>query len=186
MRKLIPALIGCLVMAGCDKSDEKNPIQIEGFKLFDHFGNTIGTVGPADHDWEFVNWNTLSAKEQQLLNTSDAVNTNNTVVSTVNVHPYPNPVRDQSSVLAQSTDSVKFKLIVTDKTGGVLIQVAEKIKGSKSFSLDLSNRNLFPFGKDLRYYYSFSAAGNPHFKVGYGDIRVCDYSGGGNPITVCF
>ncbi len=49
----------------------------------------------------------------------------------------------------------------------------------------LPDRSTFP-KEGIRYYYSFSAANDLHFKVGYGDIMVCDYATSQNAIDVCF
>jgi hypothetical protein len=66
----------------------------------------------------------------------------------------------------------------------VLKEFSNKIKGSFTFQIDVSDRSTFPSKKGIRCYYSFSAANDLHFKVGYGDIMVCDYATGQN--DVCF
>ena len=184
-RTLFTLLCLMIVFAGCKKSSDKDAIQIEGFHLFDAMGNAMGTVGPTNHDWELMELSSLSTTEQALLNAADTTNTLNTVLAAVSLHPYPNPVRDYSALAVAAGDSVKFKLVITDKTGVILKQFSQKIKGSRSFIIDVTDRSLFPLGKSLRYLYSFSAAGHVNFKVGYGDIKICD-SGAGSPATVCF
>jgi hypothetical protein len=177
-----------LGLARCKKEEKKeaDAINIVGFTLFDQFGNNMGRVGPVDMDWQFVDWSTLSPVEQLLLNLADTATLTNTNVSAVSLQPFPNPVLDESRLLVNASDSARFKLVITDKTGTVLKQMSRTIKGSTVISLDLSDRNLYPIGKSLRYYYSFSAQGSRHFKLGYGDIKVCSYSSGQNPATVCF
>lgn len=175
-------------MTGCkkEKKKEEDIINIAGFTLFDQFGNNMGRVGPADMDWQFVDWNALTAVEQLLLNLADTASLVNTAVSTVSIQPYPNPVLNESRLVINASEPARFKLVITDHTGTVLKQLSKNVKGSMVISLDLSDRNLYPVGKSLRYYYSFSAQGNQHFKLGYGDIKVCSYSSSQNPATVCF
>jgi hypothetical protein len=185
-------LIFCAVIlfSACEKSNHVQPpepaIKIEGFSLFDYFGNSIGRVGPLDSDWMFINPASLSQVEQSLVNLPDTANTTNTVVTSVLITPFPNPVSSASAIHVNAGDSVKFKLVVTDSTGIVLKQLSKKIKGAAVMQIDVSDRSQFPNRKSLRYYYSFSAASNPNFKVGYGDIKVCDYNAGQQPVTVCF
>ena len=171
----------------CKKSaNDQKKITIEGFQFFDALGNPLARIGPADNDWLFVNWSSLSSFEQSLLNSADNVNTNNTSVSSVFISPYPNPVTNISAIFLNSGDSVKFKLAIVDQSGTILKQFTLKIKGASPIQIDLSDRNLFPQKKSLRYYYSFSATNNLNFKVGYGDIKVCDYQPGQDPIEDCF
>lgn len=183
---LLIMIVLCISSLACKKAGDEVKIKIEGFQLFDAQGNLMAKVGAPDNDWQFINWSSLSLFEQSLLNSADDVDTNNTSVATVAFYPYPNPVQFVSTLSVQATDSVKFKLIAVDEKGTVLKQLAHKLKGSTSFQLDISDSNLFPSKKSLRYYYSFSAANNLHFKVGYGDIKVCDYTPGQNPVEDCF
>ena len=177
--------LGACKKSGTDKP-AKPPIHIEGFQLFDYFGNPMGRIGPADSDWLFINQASLSALEQSFFNSGDSIDPVNTVVTNVQVTPFPNPVSNSSALHINATDSVKFRLTITDSTGIVLQQLARKLKGATVMLIDLSDRNKFPNRRSLRYYYSFSAAANPNFKVGYGDIKVCDYNAGQEPVTVCF
>lgn len=170
----------------CKKSDENVKIKIEGFHLFDGIGNPMGRIGPVDNDWQFINWSSLSSFEQSLLNSTDDINTTNTSVSTVSFHPYPNPVKFVSAFSSNAADSVKLKVVIVDESGTILRQLAQKIKGSTPFHIDVSDRSIFPSKKSLRYYYSFSATNNLHFKVGYGDIKICDYLSGQDRIEDCF
>lgn len=163
-----------MAAAGCKKDDVGERIRIEGFELFDQAGNTMGHMGPADNDWQLTDGSALSSFERSLVERPDTAGTENTVVTAVSVRPYPNPVQQVSSLALDAGDSVTFKLVITDASGAVLKQLSKKIKGPSGVSIDLSNRSTFPSRKSLRYYYSFSAAGSPHFKVGYGDIKVCD------------
>ena len=180
-------ILGTVMVApSCKKPGKENKINISGFQLIDHFGNYINRVGLADHDWRFVPWTSLSSFEQSLLNTADGLNLENTVVSNVSFATYPNPVQNSSAVSITAVDSVKFKLVIADEAGMILHHWAKKFKGSYSVQMDVSNRSVYPSRKSLRYYYSFSALGQPHFKLGYGDIKICDYTPGQDPIEICF
>lgn len=170
---LLLTMIVVIFNMTCKKS-ETSRIKIEGFQLFDNMGNSFGRIGPADNDWQFINWSSLSSFEQALLNSTDTVNMNNTSVSSVSFNAYPNPVNFISSIGLAAADSVKFKLVIVDESGALLKHIAKKIKGPSSFLVDVSD-NIFQAANSLRYYYSFSAANNLHFKVGYGDIKICDY-----------
>ncbi len=130
-------------------------LRLKGFQLFDPLGNSLQRIGPADNDWQLLNWSSLSPFEQSLLNSAEDLNTGNTTVSDVFLSPYPNPVTNISSVYLSSVDSANFKLIVTDESGSVLQYFAAKIKGSSVFQMNLSDRGLYPLKKSLRYYYSF-------------------------------
>jgi hypothetical protein len=171
---------------GCKKSESETKIKIEGFQLKDALGNHITRIGPPDNDWQFIPWTSLSAFEQSLLNSPDTSNTNNTNESAVSLVAYPNPVSNRSRVFLNTGDSVKFKLLIVDESGAVIKQLATKIKGSITYDIDVSDRNIFPQRKSLRYYYSFSAANHSHFAVGYGDIKICDASLFQNPGVECF
>jgi hypothetical protein len=184
--------ITCLFMivTGCKKSDKNSPVEppikIEGFTLFDYSGNTMGRIGPVDSDWQFINWASLTALEQSLLNSADTTNIANTVEGSVAIAAFPNPVGSSSAIYINSTDSVKFKMVITDSTGTILKTYSKKHKGAATIMFDLSDKNQYPNKKSLRYYYSFSAASKPHFKVGFGDIKICEYNLGQQPVTECF
>lgn len=182
----LPVMIFVVSIVACKKTNDDPKIKIEGFQLFDQLGNTLQRIGPPDNDWQLLNWTALSSFEQSLLNSVPDFNMDNTNPSTVFLAPYPNPVINISSVYLSSVDSANFKLIVTNETGTVLQHFSTKIKGGSVFQMNLSDRNVFPLKKSLRYYYSFSAANNVNFKVGYGDIKICDYIPGQTPLEDCF
>jgi hypothetical protein len=184
MNKMIAITsIGLLMIffPGCKK--DKDKITISGFLIVDAFGNTITTIGNANDDWKLNDLSTLSAFEKSLFDFPDTVFLNGTVVSNVQIYPaYPNPVSLVSAIAFSSVDTVKLKIVLVDSKGQRLRSTALKFKGSKAIMFDVSQRDLFPLGKALRYYYSFSAASQQNFKVGYGDIKVCNSP----DITKCF
>lgn len=176
MRIFFLYLLICItVLTACKKEeDESEIIRFEGFKLTDALGNSIGEVGNASDDWQVRNWSELSAKEQGFLNFSDNVNLDGTAVSTVySPLAFPNPMQYQSSIQFRTDDSVKVKFALVDSTGKVWKTGSEKFKGAKVFYQDVSDPVSFPSKMSLRYYYSFSAASQPNFKAGYGDIKIC-------------
>ena len=91
-----------------------------------------------------------------------------------------------ATVSLLKSDTSLLRTNITDSTGTVIKQLSKKLKGAAVFQLDLSDRNQYPNKKSLRYLYSFSSEAVPNFKVGYGDIKVCDYNAGQEPVTVCF
>ncbi len=169
-----------IYLASCEKlhNEEKvEVIRIEGFRLTDNLGNTMGIIGEASDDWNFVEWKTLSALEKSFLEFADQINMINTRVCNVNVPvSFPNPFIQKSQIFLHTDDSVKLKLAIVDASGYVWRNMAVKMKGNKLIYFDFSNGKQFPSGMSLRYYYSFSAASKPHFKVGYGDIKICNNS----------
>ena len=177
MKRLFLFSLSCilLVFVACKKSkDKKVEINIEGFALKDAMGNSMGVVGNADDDWQIRNWSEFSITEQSFLNFSDNVDLTNTLVSTVyNPLAFPNPFNYVSSIQFRSDDSVKLKIAVVDSNGKIAKTLALKIKGSMAFNFDFSDMIQYPSGKSFRYYYSFSAAVQPNFKAGYGDVKVC-------------
>ena len=179
-------MVMVMVSPSCKKPGKENKIDISGFQLIDQFGNYMGRVGPADNDWTFLPWTSLSSFEQSLLNTADGTGLENTVVCNVVFATYPNPVQYSSAVSVSATDSVKFTLVVVDESGTIIHHWSKKFRGSYSVQMDVSNRAVYPSKKSLRYYYSFSAQGQPHFKLGYGDIKVCDGTAGQDLIENCF
>lgn len=184
MNKIIAILSIALLIVffPCCKKD-KDKINISGFLITDAFGNSMTTIGNADDDWKLKDWSTLSGFEKSLFDFPDTVSLNGTAVSNVQIYPaYPNPVSSSSAIGFSSTDTVKLKIVLVDSKGQRLRSTAIKFKGSKAILFDVSQRDLFPLGKALRYYYSFSAAAQQNFKVGYGDIKVCASSN----INQCF
>jgi len=168
-------LICITVLTACKKEKDKSEvIRIEGFELTDALGNSFGEVGNASDDWQIRNWSELSAIEQGFLNFSENVNTDGTISSMVHSPlAFPNPVYNQSYIDFRADDSVKVKFALVDSTGKVWKTGFAKFKGAKQFILDVSDPGSFPSKMSLRYYYSFSAEGQPNFKAGYGDIKIC-------------
>jgi hypothetical protein len=112
--------------------------------------------------------------EQSFLNFPDNINMNNTLVTTMNSPvAFPNPFYLYSSIAFHANDSVKVKSAVVDSAGQVLKTFAIKVKNYTIATLDFSDTLLFPSGKRLRYYYSFSATGQENFKAGFGNVKVC-------------
>ena len=187
MRFAFPKALLLIAMAlpfSCNKDEEKKEeIIFEGFQLRDALGNPFGTIGDAADDWQILDWSQLSSGEQSFLNFSDTVDLANTSTSTISSPiAFPNPVCNLSSIQFHAGDSVKLKVALVDEMGNVLKNISGKIKGAKVFYFDVADPGQFPSGKSLRYYYSFSAAGQPNFKAGYGDIKICCTT----PYTDCF
>jgi hypothetical protein len=170
-----------LFMFSCEKLQHQEKIErihIEGFLLTDNFGNVMGEIGNASDDWNLINWDQLTPLEKSFLEFTDGINMANTRVTTV-AEPvaFSNPFQQQSNIHFRSDDSIKLKIAIVDASGYVWRNMAVKTKGTRLTYFDFSNSKEVPSGTSLRYYYSFSAAGQPHFKVGYGDIKVCRNSG---------
>jgi hypothetical protein len=164
--------LAVVIPFACKK--DKDKINISGFLITDAFGNTVTTVGNASDDWKLRDWSAISEFERSLFDFPDTVSLNGTVVGDVQITPaYPNPVSTASAIAFSATDTVKLKIVLVDSKGQRLRYTALKFKGSKAIMFDVSQRDLFPPGKALRYYYSFSAAGQQNFKAGYGDIKIC-------------
>lgn len=172
MKTFLPALLFILLLSGC-KKEAGDVIKIGGYLLRDQYGQPMGSSGASDDDWQLDSWSSLNAREQDILNFADTVRMENTVVADVQqVVAYPNPVTTRSNLQFWAADSVKVKVALVDGQGRVHRSYAGRFKGSHHLAVDVSDRSLFPSGKGLRYYYSFSAAGHPNFKAGYGDIRI--------------
>lgn len=164
-----------ILFAGSCKKDKKPSaqIQISGFMLVDASGSYIGQIGDASDDWELKN--SLSAEEMKLFDFPTALSLDNTVETTVfRLNPYPNPFSNSQSYFTAAGDSVLLRFVVVDEKLNVFKRVSTKGKATINFTLDYSNRSEFPNKSSLRVYFSFSAKGKPNFKVGYGDIKVCD------------
>ena len=187
MRNTLTIIIGCFLLFGfrCEKEGDGPAIEISGFRILDALGNPIGNVGPINDDW--IVYSKLDDKIMNLFNFSTSLTLDNTVEATINtpIAAYPNPFANLQSYSFNVSDSVLLKAVVVNEHLQVLQQVSQKFKGFHAFSIDYSNRTNFPDRSALRVYYSFSAAGKPNFKSGYGDIKVCDGQGG-TPYTDCF
>jgi hypothetical protein len=161
------------------------PISIEGFVITDALGNQIGLVGSAGVDWQLLDMSQIPQREQQFLLYPQSLDTSHTTISTVSLFPaYPSPLSGTTTLTFNASDSVILKVTVVNGLGYVLKTAAVKGKGVTSVSLDLSDNNLYPSGTSLRIYYSFSAAAQSNFKVGYGDVKVCKPNP--MPYTQCF
>lgn len=79
-----------------------------------------------------------------------------------------------------TSDTVVVNLEIVDEQMNTLVSVAGRGKGRLHFNFSLQNVQLKNVNTSYRVYYSFSAAGKPNFKVGYGDIRIC------KSLTDCF
>jgi hypothetical protein len=173
----VKAVVLCLlIVAGCKKDkDEKPSIKIEGFDIYDQVGVPVGHFGPDDTDWRFT---ALSQQELALFNfpTPD-INLNNTVETSIagdKINPYPNPVSTLQAYNMNASDSVVFKFVIVNNRLEVLTRSALKIKGLKNFSINFSDRSLYPNKGAIRMYFSFSATDKPNYKAGYGDIKICE------------
>lgn len=170
-KTLLLLLLPGLLLCGCKK--ENDVIRIGGYLLRDQYGQPMGSNGNSDDDWQLRSWSSLSVEEQGFLGFADTISLNNTSVADLGtVVAYPNPVAQVSRMQFWAADSVKLKVALVDGGGRVHRAYTQKFKGYHHVMFDVADRALFPSGKGLRYYYSFSAAGAPHFKAGYGDIKV--------------
>jgi hypothetical protein len=178
---LVLIALSIVLPFACKK--DKDKINISGFLLTDAFGVTITAVGDADDDWKLNDWSSFSAFEKSLFDFPDTVSLSGTAVSNLQVTPaYPNPANSASAIAFSSSDTVKLKIVLVDSRGQRLRYTTLKFKGSKALMFDISERNVFPLGGGFRYYYSFSAATQQNFKVGHGDIKVCNST----DFTQCF
>lgn len=181
MKKIFALVFVALVLFACKK--DKDKINISGFLLTDPFGVKITTIGNADDDWKLNDWSSFSDFEKSLFDFQDTVSLNGTAVSNVQISPaYPNPASSSSAISFSSSDTVKLKIVLVDSKGQRLRYTAIKFKGGKALIFDVSQRDLFPLGKAIRYYYSFSATAHQNFKVGYGDVKIC----GATNFSDCF
>ena len=142
-------------------------------------------MGSSADDW--IVYDRLDDRVMSLFNFNTSLGLDNTTEATI-VTPavaYPNPFTNLQYYAFRASDSVLLKTVVVNESLNVLQQVAYKFKGNFTFAIDYSNRTKFPDRSSFRIYYSFSAAGKPNFKVGYGDIRICEGQGG-SPYTDCF
>ena len=171
---LLMLLLVVLSSGSCKKDKKPAPvIQITGFALVDNFGNYIGQVGDDRDDWQLHT--SLSAKEMALFDFNTNYTLDNTLESTqIDFEPYPNPFANTQSYSARSTDSVLIKVVVVNEYLDVLLRSSIKGKTAMNFVFDYSDRSKFPNKSSMRVYYSFSAKDKPNFKMGYGDIKVCD------------
>ena len=171
MKTFLPALLFTLLL-GCKKESD-DAIKIGGYLLRDQYGQPMGSEGAVADDWQLGAWSSFSPREQDFLAFADTVRLDNTLATSVQpVVAYPNPVTTRSNLQFWSADSVKVKVALVDAQGRVLRSYAGRFKGSHHLAVDVSDRLLFPTGRGYRYYYSFSAAGHPNFKAGYGDVKV--------------
>ena len=178
---LLPAF--CFFLATCKKSGgNSDVINIQGFYTTDYNGNSLGWQGPQDNDWTFMTG--LSSAELALFNFDTGLSLDNTVMTTIpnNVLVFPNPAGSVQAYYFPTQDSNVVKLVIVDAALHVVSKQAIKVKGSSFIHLDVSNRTQYPNRTSFRAYYSFSAKDHPDYKVGFGDIRICD----GTAISGCF
>lgn len=188
MRYILFLLFLLLIQAGCSKNPilPVDKVNIEGFILTDNLGVQMGVHGSAGDDWKLQDWSQLSAAERGYLDFADNIDLTNTIVTNVNQPvPYPNPFTTMSAIAFYSADSVKVKLAVVNASGSVLQSYAFKMKGFKNIAFNYSDVNTYQPGIRLRYYFSFSAAAQQNFKVGYGDVKKCKVSSFSSP-SECF
>ena len=187
MRTTLTMIIGCFFLCGfqCRQPGEEWIISIQGFRILDAVGNPLADVGTSNDDW--VTYNTLDDRIMNLFNFNTTLTLDNTVEATVNtpIAAYPNPFANLQYYAFGVSDSVLLKAVVVNESLYVLEKVSHKFKGYYAFTIDYSDRTKFPNRSSFRVYYSFSAAGKPNFKVGYGDIRICEGQGGSS-YTDCF
>lgn len=175
-----------VIMAGC-KKDAAPALVIDGFDVLDVSGNAVDHIGPADQDWTFNN--SLSAAEIALFDFPTDEDLQHTSAATLSskVVVYPNPAALVQALHVTASDSVLMKIVIVDRNMKVLTKGAVKFTGSLDITLDYSSDSeLFPNGASLRFYYSFSAEGKPHFKAGYGDIKICYSATSGGSYLDCF
>ena len=165
--------LACIVLFSAMKCSKDIPgIVINGFLLTDAQGNNMGQVGNASDDWQL--WDKLSDTEMALFNfgTDDLENTVETVVRPVMA--FPNPVGTVQYLQAGANDIVLVKMVIVDSDLKVLKQISFRNTSYSAVAVNLADRTIFMNKASLRVYYSYSAKGKPNFKVGYGDIKICD------------
>jgi len=182
------ALLTCCVFAlfsrcSCEK-DVEDAIQIQGFLLVDPVGNHVGESGSAADDWKVTT--SLSPTEMQLFDFDTPHNLVNTIEAniTLPLTPFPNPFATTQRYVTNVADSVVLKVVVVDARLNILKTYGAKIKGSHVLELDYSDRSKFRDRAALRVYYSYSALDRPSYRVGYGDIKICDQGAGS--VQDCF
>lgn len=180
MRITLILLLAGVLLSGsnCKKDKNGNAIEIQGFAVVDALGNPITEIGSASDDWKV--YNSLSPSEMALFDFNTTLTLANTVEASITRTPvaYPNPFVSVQSYAVGVSDSVLLKIVVVNERLEVLNTAAFKIKGMNAFTVDYTDRVRYPNKAALRVYYSFSAQGKPNYKVGYGDIKVCELQGG--------
>jgi hypothetical protein len=169
-------------LINCNKSGGNGVINIQGFHTTDYNGNFITQIGPPDSDWSFKT--SLSQAELSLFHLFTSLDLSNTVVTTTSngSTAFPNPASTQQNYFFSATDSNVVKLVIVDASLHVAYKTATKIKGNMVLQIDISDRTVFPNRTSFRAYFSYSALGHEDYKVGYGDIRICD----GTSVPACF
>ena len=187
MRTILIVTLACVLLSAfqCRKESNGRQIEIKGFRIADALGNPMGEVGSSSDDW--ILYDSFNDQIMNLFNFSTplTISTSNTATIQTPVAAFPNPVAFLQYYVFNVSDSVLLKAMVVDERLTVYQQFSYKFKGHFAFSIDYSDRTIYPDKTALRVYYSFSAAGKPNYKVGYGDIKICDASGGGL-YTTCF
>jgi len=181
MRQSKILLLMLLLLIACKK--DNGDISISGFLLTDVVGNVITNIGNVDDDWKLSAASSLGAREKAFLEFTDTIGLAHTTAGNVEVLPaYPNPVKYSTRLTVNADDSVLLKVVVVNRKGTVLVSHEKKFRGYYTVQFDMTDRTKFPASGAFRIYYGFSAEGDPLFKVGHGDIKVCEST----DISQCF
>jgi hypothetical protein len=168
--------VSLLLFSGlsCKKGKSGPVIKIEGFLITDNIGNSLYRISPMDQDWTLMP--SLSDAEMALFDFPTPYNLDNTLLADVQlpVQAFPNPMAHRQAYVTNVSDSVLLKLVVVDEYLKVKNTASLKSKGSMVLMMDFTNRTEFPISKAYRVYYSYSSAIKQNYKVGYGDIMICN------------
>lgn len=149
--------------------------------LFDAAGAAIGTYGDCGVAGEDLQWknNPNLTEEQRAFfdfpETSPASDLGTVSVSEFLIYPMPVPDGRVTSIglIANSTNTVKIKLVFTDIDDQPIREMALTIGANGAAQLMLEEVN-FPFGAYRLYYQVLSNGDSEVVFEGYGNIAVCD------------
>jgi hypothetical protein len=159
-------LVSLLLVFSCEDDD----LVFEGILLRDPTNQNFGTKGSRDlNDWE--NDGKLSKDVLKLLDFDSDVDLTGTDVSTVQIAAYPNPTAYSFVLNFSLSNSSLVKIIIVNQSMKVLYQ--SSFMETSNLVIDVSDPKKFPDGKIVRVYYSVSAAENPNYYVGHGDVWIC-------------
>jgi hypothetical protein len=170
-----------LIISGCGKDkDDDRVIKIEGYHLFDANGMETGMVGGQDRDWTIVGLTSKELALFEIMKASDQVLVNTKECDISLIKCYPSPASSNQTFSVVSSDTVVVNLAIVDDQMIPVVSIVGRGKGQLNFNFSLQDIPSKNANTSYRLYYSFSAAGKPNFKAGYGDIRICDN------LTDCF
>jgi|GEM_PF-1371136 len=173
MKRLITVALLGFIFTGCKKKTDDghsaSSTNFTSYQQYDINAQRLGSVGDASDDYRSEEW---PKWVYDLFKPMDTVNLDGYTKSEVNLEKlFPNPCGNMQMIRTFARQPINLKIVIIDQFKNVLLSKSIHVP-SAQHDIELNYAEAaMPANNYYRMFYSFSAAGKPHFQRGHIDIH---------------